>query len=136
MSNLHKRISQARKSRKLSQANVAERLGVTRTACSHWETARAKPSTKHVEKIAETLAVNAHWLLSGKKKEAPGHAASNDLKGYRTSDSIVFENRQGYEGVFDKDTLKVAEGYFALNRRHRKLVRDLLSALSATDKMS
>ena len=79
MSNLHKRISQARKLRKLSQANLAESLVVTRTACSHWETWRVKPSTKHVEKIAETLAVNAHYLLSGKKKEAPEHAASHDL---------------------------------------------------------
>lgn len=135
MSNLHKRISQARKSRKLSQANLAERLGVTRTACSHWETGRAKPSTKHVEEIAEILAVNTHWLLSGKKKEAQGHPATPDSKGYRTSESVVFESRLGYEGVFDKDTQKVAESYFALNRRHRKLVRDLLSALSATDKL-
>ena len=105
-SNLHKRISQARKSRQLSQANLAKRLGVTRTAFSHWEAGRAKPSTKHVEKIAETLALSARWLLSGKKKEAPGHTASHDLKGYRTLDSIVFENRQGYEGYSIKTQSK------------------------------
>ena len=32
MSTLQQRITQARKARKLSQANLAERLGVTRTA--------------------------------------------------------------------------------------------------------
>jgi transcriptional regulator with XRE-family HTH domain len=77
MATLQQRITQARKSRKLSQANLAERLGITRTACSHWETGRAKPSTKHIEKIAETLAVDAHWLISGKKRRA-GRIAPRD----------------------------------------------------------
>ncbi|HBW99885.1 MAG TPA: hypothetical protein DEF77_02980, partial [Gammaproteobacteria bacterium] len=65
MSSLHERITQARKERHLSQANFAERLGVTRTACSHWETGRAKPSTKHIEKIARLLGIDANWLICG-----------------------------------------------------------------------
>ena len=70
MSSLHERIALARKARHLSQANFAERLGVTRTACSHWETGRAKPSTKHIEKIAKLLGIDINWLVGGVRLES------------------------------------------------------------------
>lgn len=134
MSSLHLRISQARKSRKISQANLAERLGVTRTACSHWETGRAKPSTKHLEKMAETLAVDAHWLITGKKRGAPTAAEKAEFEPGKPSDSVAFESPSQYGALFDKETLKVSGAYFALNRSNRKLIRDLLAALAASSK--
>ena len=66
MSRLNQRITQARRARALSQANLAERLGVTRTAISHWETGRSNPSTKHLKSIAKVLGIDASWLISGK----------------------------------------------------------------------
>ena len=134
MSTLQQRIAQARQSRKLSQANLAERLGVTRTACSHWETGRAKPSTKHIERIAETLTVDVHWLISGKKRRSiePGTDSGNLLD--NTSKTVLLETQAGYQATFDKETVKVAEAYFSLSRAQRKLVRDLLNALKTKDK--
>ena len=134
MSTLQQRITQARKSRKLSQANLAERLGITRTACSHWETGRAKPSTKHIEKIAETLAVDAHWLISGKKGLNPELRQNTDNRLDNDAKNVLLETQAGYQETFDKETLKVAGEYFSLNRTQRKLVRDLLKALKTTDR--
>lgn len=124
MSSLHQRITKARKSRRLSQANFAERLGVTRTACSHWETGRAKPSTKHIEKIAKLLAVDANWLITGvkdKRQPTAEPAAYN----------LAYEGRASYLESFDKETQKVAADYFSLSIGQRKLVRDLIKALNS-----
>jgi len=124
MSSLHQRITKARKSRRLSQANFAERLGVTRTACSHWETGRAKPSTKHIEKIAKLLAVDANWLITGvkdKRQPTAEPAAYN----------LAYEGRASYVESFDKETQKVAADYFSLSIGQRKLVRDLIKALNS-----
>ena len=124
MSSLHERITQARKSRRLSQANFAERLGVTRTACSHWETGRAKPSTKHIEKIAKLLGIDANWLITGvkgKRSRTAQQAAYN----------LAHEGRASYVESFDKETQKVAADYFSLSIGQRKLVRDLIKALNS-----
>ena len=124
MSSLHQRITKARKSRRLSQANFAERLGVTRTACSHWETGRAKPSTKHIEKIAKLLAIDANWLITGvkdKRQPTAEPAAYN----------LAYEGRASYVESFDKETQKVAADYFSLSIGQRKLVRDLIKALNS-----
>jgi transcriptional regulator with XRE-family HTH domain len=125
MSSLHERIAQARKERHLSQANFAERLGVTRTACSHWETGRAKPSTKHIEKIARLLGIDANWLICGigAKSEPLAKRAEH------SSANLVFESRASYPGSFDRETQKVATDYFSLSQGQRKLVRDLIKAL-------
>ncbi|MBL6708274.1 MAG: helix-turn-helix transcriptional regulator [Pseudomonadales bacterium] len=124
MSSLHQRITKARKSRRLSQANFAERLGVTRTACSHWETGRAKPSTKHIEKIAKLLAVDANWLITGVKDKRQPTA---ELAAY----NLAYEGRASYLESFDKETQKVAADYFSLSIGQRKLVRDLIKALNS-----
>ena len=124
MSSLHERITQARKSRRLSQANFAERLGVTRTACSHWETGRAKPSTKYIEKIAKLLGIDANWLITGVKGKRP-HTAQ------QAAYNLAHEGRASYVESFDKETQKVAADYFSLSIGQRKLVRDLIKALNS-----
>ena len=124
MSSLHERITQARKSRRLSQANFAERLGVTRTACSHWETGRAKPSTKHIEKIAKLLGIDANRLITGVKGKRQ-HIAQ------QTAYNLVNEGRASYVESFDKETQKVAANYFSLSIGQRKLVRDSIKALNS-----
>ena len=136
MSTLQQRIVLARKARKLSQANLAERLGVTRTACSHWETGRAKPSTKHIEKIAEILAVDGHWLISGKKRRGFESPLNRDNHASNSPTTVVLESQVRYQQSFDKETLAIAGEYFALNKRQRKLVRDLLQALRVPSKVN
>jgi transcriptional regulator with XRE-family HTH domain len=132
MSKLNQRIIQVRRQRNLSQANLAERLGVTRTAISHWETARSKPSTKHLESIARMLGIDANWLISG-KKPASGHATTSKAAGRPSAlHGVVLENQSDYGAMFDQETLRVASAYFSLNRVQRKIIRDMLKALGGT----
>jgi transcriptional regulator with XRE-family HTH domain len=50
--------------RGLTLAQLAERLGVTEGACSHWETGRRLPSIEQVRRIAMALDVDLAELVA------------------------------------------------------------------------
>jgi transcriptional regulator with XRE-family HTH domain len=100
-------------------------LGVTKTSCSHREAGRAKPSTKHIEKIARLLGIDANWLIFGIRAKIEPLAK----RGEHSIANLVFESRASYPSSFDKETQKVAADYFSLSQGQRKLVRDLITAL-------
>ena len=58
----------ARKKAGLSQADVADALGVAPAAVSQWETGKTMPDPRKLPKIAETLSCTVDELLS---PEAP-----------------------------------------------------------------
>lgn len=53
-----------RKSKQLSQENLANRLNVSRQAISKWELNSSVPDTENVVKICELFGVSADYLLS------------------------------------------------------------------------
>lgn len=130
MSQLNQRLTKARELRSLSQTNLAERLGVTRTAVSHWEAGRSNPSTKHLEKIANVLGVDPSWLISGKTREVLEATHTKASKDNKSKDIVVLEKHPDYGVLFDQETLKVANSYFLLNRSQRKVIRDMIKALT------
>ncbi len=62
------RLYALRRSRGLSQAALAELLGVTNKAVSKWETGRAKPSTGTLRRLAELLGTGVEELLTLKEE--------------------------------------------------------------------
>lgn len=54
---------QLRKERNLSQANLAERLGVSQTAVSQWETDKNYPDINTIKQLAEIYSVTTDYLL-------------------------------------------------------------------------
>jgi len=54
---------QLRKERNLSQANLAERLGVSQTAVSQWETGKNYPDINTIKVLAEIYSVTTDYLL-------------------------------------------------------------------------
>jgi len=61
------RIRLARRHGGLSQAALAQAVGVQRSAVSHWESANAKnPRTEHLRGIALATGVNFEWLATGR----------------------------------------------------------------------
>lgn len=61
------RIKQARKDAGLSQASLAERLGVDRSAVAQWERNNAAgPTVGHLTKIALATGVSFEWLATGR----------------------------------------------------------------------
>lgn len=57
------RLKQARKAKKLSQAEVSRQLGVTQQAVGKWETGRSTPDPQTIARLAEMLGTTADALL-------------------------------------------------------------------------
>lgn len=62
------RIRQARQAAGLSQAELADILGITRSACSQWEADKGTgPRRARLETLAEALGVSYLWLVTGQE---------------------------------------------------------------------
>ena len=61
------RLQQARQEAGISRATLAESIGLaTASQLSRYETGKSYPPVPTLEKIAESLAVDLHWLITGK----------------------------------------------------------------------
>ncbi|MBC8536054.1 helix-turn-helix transcriptional regulator [Feifania hominis] len=80
---LNQRIRELRQLRKMSQVELARRLGVTKQSVSNWENDNIQPSVEMLTKIAAVFAVSTDYLLgmeqgeyidvSGLPREAVSH---------------------------------------------------------------
>jgi transcriptional regulator with XRE-family HTH domain len=59
------RIRDARVAKGWSQSELAEAVGVSRSAVAQWETARAGQISINLGRIARALGVGVEWLLHG-----------------------------------------------------------------------
>ena len=64
-------IAALRKEKGWSQAELAERLGVTNKAVSRWETGRGYPDVELLQLVARELGVTISELLEGERTPAP-----------------------------------------------------------------
>ena len=61
------RIRLARRHAAMSQTQLAQAVGVQRSAVSHWEAPQGKnPSVKHLRDIAMVTGVQFEWLATGR----------------------------------------------------------------------
>ena len=60
-------IADCRKSKKLTQAQLAEKLGITDRAISKWETGRAMPDVSIMLALCDVLGISVNELLCGEK---------------------------------------------------------------------
>jgi transcriptional regulator with XRE-family HTH domain len=66
------RIRLARRHAAMSQTQLAQAVGVQRSAVSHWEAPQGKnPSVKHMREIAMATGVQFEWLATGRGQMAP-----------------------------------------------------------------
>ncbi len=61
-----KYIAECRKAKKLTQAQLAEKLNITDRAVSKWETGKSMPDSSIMLPLCEILGISANELLSGK----------------------------------------------------------------------
>ncbi|ADH97793.1 helix-turn-helix domain-containing protein [Salisediminibacterium selenitireducens] len=85
-------ISQRRKELNLSQAFVAEEMGVSRQAVSKWETGQSVPSTAHLIRLAEVLGCDVQDLAEPDQEAQPAQPAeeSGSKKDIRMQLAAVF----------------------------------------------
>lgn len=71
MNNIGDRIREARELRKLSQGDLAERVGLHPAAISHFETGKRRPSVGNLVKLCTALCVSSDFLLGMKHNKYP-----------------------------------------------------------------
>lgn len=80
------RIRKARQAAGISQADLAEALGITRSACSQWESDQGTgPRRERLEVLAAELGVSYEWLATGRDGAVPGKVGEA-LPSYLTAD--------------------------------------------------
>ena len=74
-------IATCRKAQGMTQASLAEKLGITDRAVSKWETGRSLPDSGIMLELCELLKINVNELLSGEKimTESYDRAAEKNL---------------------------------------------------------
>jgi transcriptional regulator with XRE-family HTH domain len=84
------RIRAARRERGLTQDELADQVGVSRSAVAQWETGRTGQVTGNLSRIAGVLEVNVEFLMFGDDKRAVGDVRQGDelalLRLYRECD--------------------------------------------------
>lgn len=117
MSDIASRIKQARLDAGLSQAQVAERLGVTRSACSQWESAAGTaPRRDRLQQLAGLLGVSYEWLTIG---QTGGVAESGK----------VVENTAAYDVGLKADERELLRLFGRLERGSRLALLQFLRSL-------
>ncbi len=79
-------IASCRKEKNLTQAQLAEKLGITDRAVSKWETAKSMPDTGLMPELCELLGISVNELISGEKL--------NLMEDYRKKCRIKFAGTQ------------------------------------------
>ena len=60
-------IAECRKDKKLTQSELAEKLGVTDKSISNWENGRNMPDLSLFKSLCESLDISINDLISGEK---------------------------------------------------------------------
>ena len=60
-------ISELRKEKGMTQANLADQLGITDRAISKWETGKSMPDSSIMLDLCNLLSINVNELLKGER---------------------------------------------------------------------
>lgn len=82
----HERLRELRISRKLTQKELAERLGLTNTSTiSKYETGEVKPSVEIIDKVADLFGVTADYLMGRSHEKSVKDETEELLEMLRTN---------------------------------------------------
>ena len=85
------RIRLARRTAGLSQNQLAQAVGVQRSAVSHWEAAKGKnPNVSHLREVAQVTGTQFEWLVTGRGDM--GLSREAQLDSIATADALLVEN--------------------------------------------
>ena len=62
-----KRLREVRKSKKITQQELADRLGIKRNTYSDWENGKTEPTFEILVKLADLFDVSLDWLFGRDK---------------------------------------------------------------------
>lgn len=91
---LGEKLTQARKTAGLTQADVAAKLNVSRQAVSRWESGQSKPSTEKLLALGALYGVSIDQLLNQEDTQETAAEAISDLPEPATTEPVVPEKRR------------------------------------------
>ena len=71
-------IAKCRKKKKLTQAQLAEKLNITDRAVSKWETGKSMPDSSIMLELCEILGITVNELLSGEEVDVENYEKKAD----------------------------------------------------------
>lgn len=101
MNNLGERLFELRKSKNLSQEEVAEKLNVTRQTVSKWETNQSTPDFDKIIPLCELFEITTDELLTGSKKETNQNEKESEEN--KPEENEMPENKNGVYGNQQSD---------------------------------
>lgn len=96
---LKKKLSHLRKKEGLSQAEVSEKLYVSRQAVSRWEAGESRPSTENLRALSKLYNVSLEYLLDEREEEYPAPAPVGSAAEYRSEQEIKKRETRGSDGA-------------------------------------
>ncbi|UCH63245.1 MAG: helix-turn-helix domain-containing protein [Fidelibacterota bacterium] len=75
------RISAIRRSANMNQAELGEKVGLSRQMINAYENERTLPPMYMIEKISNLFEINPWWILYGVGRLAPGSGIASKLSG-------------------------------------------------------
>src|ERR1700761_9186792 len=72
------RIRQAREEQDWTQDQLADAVGVSRSAVAQWETGRAGQVTANLTRVASALGTGVEHLMQGREKPPAGQVSKGD----------------------------------------------------------
>lgn len=128
------RIRSARQSARLTQAELATRLNLSRSAIAQWESASGSaPSTTNLASLALALECSFEWLATGKTSRSVGRIVGDrapyraDARGDDPSDTTVVYRHFAR----DDEEEQLIEAFRELDAFDRAAVVALTETLSA-----
>ena len=91
---LGEKLTQARKTAGLTQADVAAKLNVSRQAVSRWESGQSKPSTERLLALGELYGVSIDQLLNTGNVEVPAVETVSAPPEAETTEPVIPEKRR------------------------------------------
>jgi len=115
------RIVLARKEKGISQAKLAELIGVTRGSCGHWEQGSSIPSVENLVRLSITLEIGFEWLTTGR-----GVQKIADDKLITNNDLLEYKTKKNFLPV---DQRKLLESYKKLDSKAQDLIIQLINRI-------
>lgn len=110
---LHHRIVELRKSKKITQEGLSNKIGVSRSALSQYEIGSRQPDYDIIKRMADYFDVSIDYLLGN-------------------SESQIKESRTGY--LSDSQVLEAAEIFSRLNKDEQDNLLDFMRRMVKNDK--
>lgn len=87
------KIAQARREKRLTQEELADRLGVSRQAVSKWESGAAQPETDKLARLSGLLGVSCDYLLCDDAEEEQENASGRPKQEAEAAGQTLMEEK-------------------------------------------